>query len=215
MAWSKGWYPMNPAFVVALFLPLPFAASVPITPVKVNHLPPDLKIKGELVVAKQWKDSEGENLVALSSLSKTSRLQDDERSAYLYGTQWRKIGSEWRPVWTMSDKVEACNLDMTCAFRTESLEITDLDNNGIAEVSFLYRTGCRGDISPDTQKLLLYEGPRKYALRGTVKVVMPTEGRKKEVFGGVYKADPAFDKGPPAFLRFAVDQWAKFGVEKL
>jgi hypothetical protein len=201
---------MNVSSLIALLLPL-HAAGV-ISSTSIQGWPVGVVMKGDPVLAKKWTDSQGENYVVLSSLSKKDP-RSGERSAYLYGTHWRKVDGSWQTIWTMNDRVERCDLDISCEFAPGSLEITDLDGNGIAEVSFLYRLGCPGDISPDTQKLLLYEGKRKHAMRGTEKVILPTDHRE-DVMGGEYKSDKAFDKAPPAFLKFAREQWAKLGVRR-
>jgi hypothetical protein len=185
--------PMNHVLLIGLLLPFHVATVEPSVALTARDLPIEVKLKGHFLVGKRWKDSEGESVVVLSSTSNIAhRNKEGERSAYLFGSQWRRAKGAWQEIWHMSDKVEQCGLDLICEFVPDSLELTDVDGNDIAEASFLYRLACKGGIDPDTQKLLLYEGARKYALRGTVKLVMSVNERES-VTGGEFKADSSFE----------------------
>jgi hypothetical protein len=85
-----------------------------------------------------------------------------------------------------------------------------MDNNGIAENTFLYKMSCKGDVSPDDMKLIMHEGASKYAVRGSM--ILEMDGQK---YGGEMKPDASFDKAPQEFLPYAIDQWNKFKTEKL
>ncbi len=39
---------------------------------------------------------------------------------------------------------------------------TDLDKEGLREVTFAYALGCYGDVSPNTRKLSMLEGPAAF-----------------------------------------------------
>lgn len=106
--------------------------------------------------------------------------------------------------WRMHDYVHDCETSATADFAPDSPVITDLDGNGISEVWITYYVGCRGDVSPEGMKILMYEGGRKYALRGETFVHM--DGMD---LGGTYKADPAFSAAPAAFRQFADQLWRK------
>jgi hypothetical protein len=92
-----------------------------------------------------------------------------------------------------------------------SLTITDLDGNGIAESTFLYKLGCRSDVSPDRLKLIMHEGKAKYALRG--ETLIPTGDPNKKL-GGQKAIDPAFRRAPKVFLDHALLQWDALVEEK-
>jgi hypothetical protein len=108
-----------------------------------------------------------------------------------------------KEVWRAKDFVEKCEFDLTLDVVEGSIKVTDLDDDGEAEISFLYRLSCRSDVSPLTAKLLLYEGAAKYALRGETKERVG----EKEFAGGTFTPDPAFEKAPRPFLEFAKAQW--------
>ena len=75
----------------------------------------------------------------------------------------------------------------------------------------MYRTTCRGDVSPSTQKIIMYEGARKYAARGTTRVVMA--GAQPE--GGAYTLDAAWQAAPAAFRQHAAQLWQQHRDERL
>ncbi|MBQ4132622.1 MAG: hypothetical protein IJD04_02680 [Desulfovibrionaceae bacterium] len=107
-------------------------------------------------------------------------------------------------IWQIHDYVHDCEASVTTEFAEENPVITDLDGNGVSEVWIVYYIGCRGDISPEGMKIIMFEGSRKYALRGETLIQMP--GME---MGGDYEADPAFNSAPPAFLQYARQLWQK------
>lgn len=110
-------------------------------------------------------------------------------------------------VWKAKDFVNRCEFDLELEMLDDSIEVTDLDNDGLAEISFLYKLGCRSDVSPLDVKLLMYEGTTKYALRGeSYERVGETE-----YAGGAFKPD--FNGAPPAFLEFAKAKWKRLVVD--
>jgi hypothetical protein len=114
-----------------------------------------------------------------------------------------------KPVWEAKDFVLDCRFDLTLDLLAKSIEVTDLDQNGEAEVSFAYTRGCRSDVSPLELKLLLYQGATKYALRGTTKVTVGKDAKgAASVMGGELEAD--FDGAPPALLDHTKTRWALF-----
>ena len=66
----------------------------------------------------------------------------------------------------------------------------------------VYHTVCRGDVSPSTQKIIIYEGSRKYAVRGTSRLSL---GGQPD--GGRYTFDAALQAAPAAFRQHAAQLW--------
>lgn len=156
----------------------------------------------------RFTDKAGEHVVRfVLSAEKKQTLQGGrvERSREL--TVTHLAGK--KEVWHAKDFVTKCEFDLTLELIEGSIQVTDLDADGEPEISFLYRTACRSDVSPLTVKLLMYEGATKYALRG--------ESRERvgehELAGGEFKADPAFDRAPRSFVEFAGAQWKTLVVE--
>jgi hypothetical protein len=102
--------------------------------------------------------------------------------------------------------VKECEFDLILEYIKNSLSISDINNNGIAESVFLYKMACISDVSPMGYKLLMHEGKEKYAIRGTMLVVLPNI----EPYGGEMKVDQSFDNAPSGFLDYAKRQWKKF-----
>lgn len=155
-----------------------------------------------------FTDRAGAHLVKFElTAPKVKKVEDDmeERSRLLTVVHTVK-GKE---VWRAKDFVEKCVFDLTLEFIDGSIEVTDLDDDGEGEISFLYQLTCRSDVSPLTAKLLMYEGSTKYALRGTSRERVG----EKEFMGGEFDTDPAFGKAPKAFLPFAEAKWKRLIVD--
>lgn len=99
-----------------------------------------------------------------------------------------------------------CSTDVGASFIADSVEITDIDKNGYAEVSFMYRVFCSGGVDPQALKLIMYEKNRKYAIRGETLVTFP----EQPAYGGETKIDPSFKTAPQEFQEFALTQWQKY-----
>ena len=92
--------------------------------------------------------------------------------------------------------------------------VTDLDKNGVAEVTFAWRVGCRSDVSPVGHKVLMVGYDQsvevaKYVLRGDTAINIG--GSLEE--GGEFRVDSAFKKAPPSYLEHAKMVWSKTSVE--
>ena len=83
--------------------------------------------------------------------------------------------------------------------------MTDLDQNGVGELTFGYRSACRSDMSPADMKVLVLEGSKKYILRG--KTSLPSDKPADNDF------TPDFKGAPDKFLEHATKVWKKFRVE--
>ena len=197
-------------------------SKIQILPFDPKALPQEIRYKGEIVAGARWLDKEGENLLLLCETgafnspvppnSKENPYKEWGQSAEIHGYHYSKAKEEkWRLLWKLNDSVKICPADVAAAFLPNSLTITDLDGNGIAESTFLYKLGCRSDVSPDQLKLIMHEGKAKYALRG--ETMVPTTDPEKKL-GGQKAIDPAFHRAPKAFLDHALQQWNAFVEEK-
>ncbi|MBQ7618410.1 MAG: hypothetical protein IJS50_06000, partial [Desulfovibrio sp.] len=97
-----------------------------------------------------------------------------------------------------------CETSLSLEFAKSSPIVTDLDHNGLAEVWLTYYLACRGDVSPEGMKIIMYENGQKYALRG--ETFLHVDGQD---LGGKYQLDSAFKKAPEVFRRFADQLWQK------
>ncbi len=163
----------------------------------------------QLKRAKKWHDALGENWLVLYETGAYIEKGETDASAKLSAVLYQKTDSGFVTKWKMKDYISNCGLDITCTFYDDHLSITDLDSNGIAEITMVYALSCKGDVSPNEKKLIMYEAGKKYAIRGEELMIL-----QQDTIGGSWKADTAFSDAPKAFLSFAVEHWKKFGRQQ-
>lgn len=169
---------------------------------ELKNVPKDLIFKGQATKSYTFSDIEGKHLIVVAETGELQKSKSsDVKEMELYVYHFLQKEKEWVEVWKAQDFVRDCEFDLVLGICPESMEITDLDKDGIAEISFAYYLTCTSDVSPYTMKLLLYEGTSKYALRGTAKV-MDVESK--------FTIDPAFKVAPTSFLDFAKEKWHLF-----
>jgi hypothetical protein len=179
-----------------------------------SDLPSEIKYTGNIVTGKRWTDKNGENILILTKTiikekkAKQPDFGDNVRECELYGYHYVSSGGSYSLLWKINDLVSDCVFDLTLDFIPGSLSITDINDNGIAESTFLYKLACRSDVSPSDLKLIMHEGESKYALRGEMLASVDSH-----TYGGSYKVDKAFDSAPDGFLDFAKSQWKEFRTE--
>jgi hypothetical protein len=173
------------------------------------HIPKQIKYISILKKCVQWKDSAGSNIVLLTETGKqnsTTPGNEGFANAAILARHYLIIGDSVMLTWKVIDGEEDCPVDITASFLESTFKITDLNNDGIAEVWMMYKTACRSDVSPATMKIIMYEGKTKFAMRGTNRV---KEGVGGSYIGGEYVFDDAFKKAPESFRKFAADLWQK------
>jgi len=201
-------YILSLLFVCLLTLPV-FAQFKITTPAAIAQLPKTIRYKGAVVQSAQWKDSLGDNVMLLTETGVYEVGYDGNRSAALYALHYIIKADSAQLAWRVYDFVEDCQVDVVASFVKNSLAITDLNHNGIAEVWMEYRGTCQGDVGPVPMKIIMYEGKQKYAARGGAKVRVSAT----EFDGGDYEFDDAFKNGPAAFRKYADELWQKHKLE--
>lgn len=104
-----------------------------------------------------------------------------------------------REVRSYIERIDDCDFDVIVKPYYGDWSISDVNNNGIGEVSFAYTADCVADISPFAHKAFITEAGEKYALRGFTVRQYP-DGFSE---GGSYKAD----KMPPLFRKKVKKVW--------
>lgn len=169
------------------------------------------KVNGDIKQLLRWTDHMGDNYLILTETNKTKSLlttvksktdcpdgcSDKELYAYHF------IGKD-SLLWKLNDFIRNCGFDNSIEFRKGATKITDLDKNGVAEIWIMYSMACTSDVSPRSLKLILYQGNKKYAIRGTSQ---PSRQMKDEKHGGIYVPDNEFQKLPQTFKDFARNLW--------
>lgn len=175
----------------------------------IKIIPSEISYSGTPVAMVTWEDKSGNNLLFVTETEE--KFKRDERTKELYAYHYFTGATENKQLWKIYDYIKDCPVDVTLSYINESLRITDLDNDGTGESSFLYKMSCKGDVSADALKLIMHEGEKKYALRGSMNLIMNGQNLEK----GSLKVDPSFNSAPDEFLEFAKVQWSKFKTEKI
>lgn len=213
-----------------------------IEPVKgtAADLPATLRLKGAVQEIWKWTDNSGENLLITTAVAPYNDKQVVEQygeagqSAELYAFHYiKRPDGQYEQLWMLTDAEKGCPFDLTCGFVKDAVSITDLDADGIAETTVLYKLACRSDVSPAAMKLIMHEGSVKYALRGIMWYGMPdaefsvteadanletlpgykgTDDEYMKTFGR-YESEKDFAAAPPQFLSHARQQWIRFVKE--
>ncbi|HEX2787039.1 MAG TPA: hypothetical protein VHP32_03975 [Ignavibacteria bacterium] len=180
-----------------------------------KNIPASVKYKGNIMAGSRWLDKNGENLLIITETDEQTTNKGDERllSKELFGYCYLIDGDKATLLWDINDFIKECPLDMKLEYIPNSLSVTDLNSDGKAENTFLYRMSCKGDVSPDALKLMMHEGNTKYAIRGTTRIEFEIDGKKQSEGGGA-TPDAAFKTAPESFLPYAEEQWDKFRIQK-
>lgn len=191
--------------LLVVLLSTPALAGAPTAvPVGQGSLPRTVRATGSLDAAWTYGDRNGLNYVLFSSQHGTGGPGPDgspSPNAWLYVDHW-VVPATGKPrlVRTVRQQVEDCGMgQLTAQFHGDAFGVTDLDADGLAEITLAYEYGCRSDVRSNDLKLLVLENGAKYILRGTTRI----EGHT----GGDYDPDPAAARWPAKFLAHAKDVW--------
>jgi hypothetical protein len=183
-----------------------------ITTLTGSQLPQSIKYNGKLKEAIRWTDKMGDNIVITVETGKYEnpkfKHEAEGSDAELFAFHY-VLKDGWQQVWKIYDFIQDCPVDLEASFVKKTLQVTDLNKDGTAEIWVMYRTVCHGDVSPFNMKIIMYEGVQKFAMRGETRVQVS----EKEYIGGSYKFDKAFTDAPPSFRDFAVKLWNKNVVQ--
>jgi hypothetical protein len=149
--------------------------------------------KGKFVDGLGWKDEAGQHALFLCYDAKP---QENSRDIYLY--QYCEVGGSVQLVWDIQDFGGAL-CEMT--FVDNSLQIIDLDQDGIMEACFMYQNRCDG-LDPYVTKMMLMKGGQKLAIRGKFSVEDHAELEKT--------IDPVVAQQPAIFKNFMLMNWNEF-----
>lgn len=173
-----------------------------------------IQSSGTLVEARQVQDVKGRHVLVLTRTVGPSREQPAAREGRidLRVTYYDEQPSGWQEAWAIKDFVDCPDLDMMGRFLTKGLSVTDLDRNGVAEVTVPYMTFCGGGVDPGVLKIILRQGGTKLALRGENEIPIP--GYASD--GGRYTPDKdLLLPGNTMFMRHLDKVWQQVKVVKL
>jgi len=183
-------------------------AQIKIIKLEKSAIPPSIKYSGRLVNAVRYTDGAGQHIVITTETGITDSrdtANTDSRDAALYAWHYDIAGDTYKLTWRTYDFVKECPVDLAANYLPDTFAITDLNNDGKAEVWLMYQTVCHGDVSPAEMKIIMHEGEKKYAVRGTNRVKVSD----KAYYGGKFTFDEAFNNGPELFREYARQLWKK------
>lgn len=192
---------------LSLIVSINAIAQSKITIVKLaeKDIPKEIIVNGKLKEAIRWKDNNGENIVVTTETGEfeNSKSENNGRDSEVFAYNFIKIGNSFEQKWKIYDYIKDCPVDIEASFIKNTLKVTDLNKNGIAEIWIMYKKVCHGDVSPCEMKLIMYEGINKFAMRGENRVQLS----KTEFVGGTYKFDKAFNESTKEIKEFAKRMW--------
>jgi len=174
-----------------------------------DDIPIECDYDGYMYDCWTWTDEAGVNYLfrtlsepVIDMAEEPDYFEKTSQNLYIY--HYRKApGGKMVLVRNLTDFEKDCEFDIS-AVHLDEVELTDLDQDYIGEVTFGYRLACRSDVSPSDQKVILFEDGDKFILRGTT-----------EVYGedGDYEAGDEFDNANPDFLDQVIQYWNRNKVE--
>lgn len=171
-----------------------------------KNIPKQIKYIGNIANSVKWTDGQGEHYVISTKTdeyaSKT-KGSEDLINAELYVYHYVLKNNDTKLLWKIFDFNKECEFDLYLKFIDNSFQVTDLDKNGVAEVWIMYENQCTSDVSPAPTKIIMYEGIKKYAIRGLNRVKMS----ENEFIGGQYNLDNNFKNGNALFRKFGIELW--------
>jgi len=188
-------------------------AQIKVNKIDSTKLPKTIKFAGKITNSAKWTDSLGTHYVLLTETGEYfSKDQENNEftNAELFVYHYVIKNDSLKLIWKIYDHNKNCEFDIFTKFIDKAFKVTDLDKNGISEIWVMYENQCTSDVSPAPTKIIMYEGNKKYAIRGENKVKVS----EKSFFGGQYNLDENFKKGNPLFRQFGISLWEKNILKK-
>lgn len=199
--------------IIFLILTSSIYGQMSVTKIDSTKIPKEIKYSGHITNSVKWTDSLGLNYVLATETGEyliKDKNGDEFKNAELYVYHYVLKGDSLKLLWRIYDFNKDCGFDLYVSFIDKTFKVTDLDKNGIAEVWVMYENQCTSDVSPAPTKIIMYEGNKKYAIRGENKVKIS----EKEFVGGQYTLDDNFKNANPLFRQFAINLWEKNKLKK-
>lgn len=153
-----------------------------------------------------FRDRDGEAVLVLSRLD--DQVSDEETrqevdrvvlTATLYG---RASDAElFKARWNIENETTCPGLDLDVGFYTDVSGASDLNNDGVAELTVASHAFCGGGVDPHDLQVDLREGQASYVITG--QSLIAPEG--EDAFGGEREDGPTLAKAP-AVLREHLDK---------
>lgn len=199
-----------------------------VTTIAVAGLPKKPDVVGVIKKAYAWKYKDTTHYIIYSEvgLSKTHPDLKDSISGYLnghpvYNQEYSMTDNEYyfyhytshqnvpQLKWKIYDYIKECEFDTRFHFITDAFRVTDLDNNGTNEIWIMYSLSCTSDVSPDSLKLIMYEGSTQYTIRGETR---DYEVEPKQKMDSPKTIGTTLQNNNPKFKEYALDLWMEHNI---
>lgn len=169
------------------------------------------EIEGEFSSACKFRDKNGENLLVFTkeeSFERDRSISEIE-AGILHATlrfyQYTGEKDNYKLLRTVQEKAAPCSTPpsaLDAKFIEDALLVSDLNENGIAEVTFMYSFFCGSNIYPNPHRLVVLENGREAKISGT-KYLRECE------CGGKMMLNDAFEQLDEKIKAQAMQLWEK------
>lgn len=166
-----------------------------------KQLPSEIQYKGKLVDGAHWIDNNGEHYLVISDLTKGEPFSKGYTSN-IYGTCYQKKDQQWTVYWSIKEFNQG--VWESTVYTDQSLSITDLDQDGLAESCFHYRVTPDG-LDPERVKVLMHVKGEKYGIRGQLGAEAASLDELE-----IKNIDPKFKNIAPIFQEHASKTWDNY-----
>jgi hypothetical protein len=173
-----------------------------------KSVPAGYEYQGALLNVIAVEDKHGSSVIVVSQTPvQASKTWADSRETELFVYRYLTKPSGAHLEWRLYDFVKECPVNLEAKLlsgaEAEGISVTDLDGDQDAEVWIAYRLVCRGDMSPATLKIIMYEGKKEHSMRGKSKVKISDT----QYAGGAFEFDHDLLDGPQVFRDYAKQLW--------
>ena len=206
---------LHPIFFGLIFANISIAGDIKTIQISSKEIQKEgIMLPSDLTKAIRFNDADGAQLLLFTKLSMISKKQPNQRRIERHEIKvvnLKKTSRGWVKKWAVNDAVDCPNLDSEANFFLENISVTDVNNDGFAEVSVPYNLFCGGGVDPKTIKIIMRTKSEKYALRGESKIVIPGQ----DSFGGDMQMDASLQQQKnTAFKDLLVKIWDSIYIEK-
>jgi len=183
------------------------------------QIPKDIDFRGIVVEAIKWKDSEGDKILVQSitgqyeakeyGIDSISYTMQDRSELLVYLFLKRAGEEEYTKAWKYSDINDCFGFDWYTGFISHATTITDLDDDGISEITFPYVLICHTKKEVGDMKIVMYEGKDRYEVSGNTTIDCSNANPNNGVFTKSEKLNYR-----PVFADFLKKRWNLHQCEK-
>ncbi|ADV50065.1 hypothetical protein I2486_13615 [Cellulophaga sp. E16_2] len=188
------------------------STKIKIDTLSYDDIPKTLDFRGTVVEALHWEDALGNNILIQTVTGHfnwkdyedngTDYMVQDKAELYAYLFTKKKGESTYQRKWKIYDYTACFGVDWHIGFLAKATTITDIDEDGISEISIPYLVVCRGGMDPSSLKIIMYEDNEKYALRGETMIMCGSE----DSYGGDFTMSDTVQNNT-SFKNFLVQRW--------